>query len=312
MKQKLPPSYNTYRPYAPANLPPQPVAPKTRHSIRNTLIFLICFGLLGWLGYSWVSKHVKAIASPSTQPATVVIPQYPSVAPVLDPKITSLIAAHPELDITVSSIDLKTGKLYHYGLHDPFEAASTAKLLTACLFLHQVETGVASLDQNVGGLPAQTQLKKMIQDSDNTAWDAFNNGTLGHSALQAYANQIDLTDYKADGNTIEADDLAHLLEQLYNGKLLNKQHTNQLLTYMANTTENDYIPAAVPAGIKVYHKAGWLKDRVHDAAIIDNGKRPYVLVIFTKARGTNATYDTTVGLQLFHDITTVTITAYGS
>lgn len=311
MRQKQPiNSYSTYRSYTPqwqyAPVPQSPVTPPVKqHPLRNGLLAIFSLAILAWMGYGWISKHLQAVSpkrlTGHAQAASQ--PTYSSPVPVLEPTINNLIAAHPELDIGVGIVDVKTGKLYHYGVSDPFVAASTAKLLTATLFLSKVEHGSDSLSESVGGLSAQTQLQKMIEDSDNNAWNAFNNGILGHSALQDYANSIGLAGYKADGNTITADDMARLLEKLYTKQLLNAEHTNLLLSYMKSANENDYIPAAVPSGVTVYHKAGWLSDRVHDAAVIDNGKRPYVLVIFSKARGTNATYNTTVGMQLFHDIT---------
>jgi hypothetical protein len=62
--------------------------------------------------------------------------------------------------------------------------------------------------------------------------------------------------------------------------------------------------ASIPAGVKVYHKAGWLDDRVHDAAIIDNGKHPYVLVIFTK--DISGDYNAAIGHKIYADITKTT------
>lgn len=47
--------------------------------------------------------------------------------------------------------------------------------------------------------------------------------------------------------------MAHLLAELSEGRLLNQEHTAQLLSYMQDTNYEDLIPAAVPAGVTVFH-----------------------------------------------------------
>jgi hypothetical protein len=57
----------------------------------------------------------------------------------------------------------------------------------------------------------------------------------------------------------------------------------------------------------VYHKVGYLADRLHDAAIIKRGDRSYVLVIFSKASGN---YNFTRGASLFGSITESTLKVF--
>lgn len=226
----------------------------------------------------------------------------------MDASINAEIAKYKYMDIGVAVIDVKTGDSRSYGVENPFVAASTAKLLTALSYLHDVEGGKASLGDKVGNRTAEEALKAMIIDSDNAAWNDFNNGVMNHAELSAYASSIGLTNYNPDKNTIVPTDIAKLLDQLYQQKLLNKEHTNLLLSYMLQAKEVEYITNTVPSGTKVYHKPGYLADRIHDAAIVDNGKRPYVLVIFSKARGGG--YDASVGASLFKQITLATTTAF--
>jgi len=213
------------------------------------------------------------------------------------------------LEIGVSITDITNGTQYQYGLSSTdYEAASTTKLLSAVLFLHDAEKRQASLNQPLGDSTAQTEMQKMIVISDDDAWVAFN-GLLGHPALLQYARSLGMKDYDPDNNTISSDDLALLLTRLYQRKLLNTQHTNLLLAYMARADYPQYIGGAVPAGVKFYHKIGYLDDRIMDAAIIDNGHHPYALVVFTKDPS-GAGYDQAAGQQVFHDITTATLTAF--
>src|SRR5579862_2750335 len=223
-------------------------------------------------------------------------------------QINSVIQANPAMDIGVAIEDLNNGKSYHYGLSDPFIAASVGKLITATLFLHEVENGQQTMNQTLSYGTARYELQQMIEQSDNTAWQDLNT-LLTHDTLQAYATQIGLTDYDPAQNTLTVDDIALLLGKLYKNELLNTADTNLLLSYMHDANFDSYIPASVPAGVKVYHKAGWLDDRVHDAAIIDNGKHPYVLVIFTK-EDDGSDYNATEGHQIFAAITTATVQAF--
>lgn len=222
---------------------------------------------------------------------------------LMSEQINAIITAHPELQIGVSVVNLKNNQAVNYGVAEPFEAASTGKLITAVLFMHRVEQGQDSLSETLGGLRASTQLQKMIVDSDNTAWKVLNDH-LSHAELKQYASEIGINSYSPDKNTISVSDEALLLSKLYQKKLLNPGHTTTLLGYMKNAEGGNYISKAVPSGVTLYHKAGWLDDRAHDVAIIDDGKQPYVLAIFTKAN--SGMYDFTAGPQIFQQITSST------
>lgn len=76
---------------------------------------------------------------------------------------------------------------------------------------------------------------------------------------------------------------------------------------MKQADNRNYIVALVPSTDTVYHKAGYLKDRVHDAAIIETGSEKYALVIFTKSSGQ---YDFTVGQELFGKITKASLATF--
>lgn len=213
------------------------------------------------------------------------------------------------LEIGVSIIDLTNNQRYDYGLGDTqYLAASTTKILSASLFLHDVESGRDSLSQQLGSSTAQAEMKRMIVISDDTAWEDFND-LLGHPALLQYAQSLGMNSYDPDNNLINSDDLATLLADLYQDKLLNSQHTNLLLSYMAQADYAQYIGGVIPKGVKFYHKIGFLQDRIMDAAIINNGRHPYVLIVFTK--DPSGDYDDTAGLQVFHSITTDTLSAFG-
>lgn len=233
---------------------------------------------------------------------TVILPKAENIDSMSN-KINNIIASHRQMQVAVSVVTLNDSAKHTYGVTNGFLAASTAKLISACVFLHQVEQGSRSLDDTINGKTADVQIKQMIELSDNTAWVNINT-ELTHPTMKQWADGIGLVGYDVEKNILTADDIALLLSKLYKGELLNKQHTQLLLSYMQDANETQYIVSGVPTGVKVYHKAGWLDDRINDAAIIDDGKMPYVLVIYSKAN--SGTYDTSVGQEMFKQITSAT------
>lgn len=221
-------------------------------------------------------------------------------------EITALLGQNSNLDTSVSIVDLQTGKAYHWGDEASYTAASIGKLVTATAYLHMVELGQANLDDRVGSGTARSQLTKLIKESDNTAWHSFNQ-LITQQGLQRYAGSIGLASYQPADNIMTSADAALLLHKLAAQKLLDKEHTDFLLSLMQEADMRDYIVAAVPAGTEAYHKVGYLSDRLHDAAIIKRGERSYVLVIFSKSFGT---YNFSRGSDFFGGLTAATLKAF--
>jgi beta-lactamase class A len=210
------------------------------------------------------------------------------------------------LDVGVSLVDLDTGEQTSVGETAAFTAASTTKVLAAAAYLHQVEQGTHSLTETINGQSAQTLLQKMINVSDNDAWGDIIEA-VGENNLQAYAQSIGLSSYQRDTNVITASDEAKLLNQLYNHKLANTAHTNLLLSFMQNTSNEDLIPAGLPAGSTVYHKYGYLGGELHDAAIIVYNGHRIALTIYTKSSDDSLS-DYSSRTALFHQIAAAAIT----
>ncbi|GAA4025169.1 hypothetical protein GCM10023063_01880 [Arthrobacter methylotrophus] len=220
------------------------------------------------------------------------------MTPAVDSEINSIINANSQYQIGVTLIDLSNGSNHQYGVQAPFEAASTAKVLSAVAYYHLVETGAVSLDDPLGDYTSGFQIKEMIQDSDNDSWSLIMDA-VGHSELQDYASSIGIN-YDPETNTLTPTEMASILAGLYSGKLLNQQDTAQLLSYMQNTNYESLIPAAVPAGITVFHKYGLLDDELHDASILTDGTHSYVFVIYTKGQDVT---DIPARTDVFHQLT---------
>jgi beta-lactamase class A len=198
--------------------------------------------------------------------------------------INGVINANSNIDFDVSLIDLNTGKQESYGQDQPMTAASVGKLITAGDFLNEVEKGSQSLTETVGGYSAEYELQQMIVVSDDTAWANLNN-LLTYPQLQTYASTIGINDYNSVNNTFTAQDTAHLLELLYNNKLLNASDTQLLMGYLKQANYRQYVVPAIPAEDTIYHKIGLYTDNVNDATIITHGNQAFVLVIFTNGNG---------------------------
>lgn len=295
-------AYNYHQNYS-RSPHPRPLPPKKkRHWLALVPALALSVLIILVLQHLIFAKHALG----HEVKAKVVKPLTSAQLAKLSNNINQIINNNQDIDIAVSVIDLKTSAHQNYGLQDPFEAASTGKLITATDFLHHVEQGSDSLNETINGDTAKYELQQMIVISDNDAWQTFND-LLGHDDLESYASSLGITNYSADYNTLTADDIAILLQKLYTNQLLNKSDTQLLLGYMAKANENNYIGPAAPSDAKFYHKAGILDDRVHDAAIIDNGKRPIVLVIFTREDGDE---DYTNRAQIIQQITAQVLRSY--
>jgi beta-lactamase class A len=249
-----------------------------------------------------VAPETPTASAVAAAPA-VVAPAVPAapvtgVTPALDADINGIINANSEYQIGVTLIDLSNGSSRQYGVQEPFEAASTAKVLAAAAYYHLVETGAASLDDPLGDYTSGFQVKEMIQNSDNDSWSLIMDA-VGHPELQAYAASIGVN-YDPEINTLTPTEMAGILADLYTGKLLNQQDTDQLLSYMQNTNYETLIPAAVPAGITVFHKYGLLDDELHDASILAKGNRAYAFVVYTKGQDES---DIPARTDVFHQLT---------
>lgn len=201
----------------------------------------------------------------------------------LDARITAIIDANPDYQIGVALQDVSAGdgdELHQYGLEEPFVAASTAKVLAAAAYYHQVETGAASLTDQLGAYSAAFQLRAMIQQSDNDSWSLIMDA-IGHEDLSDYAASLGVQ-YTPENNTLAPADMARILAGLYSGKLLDTADTSQLLATMQDTNDESLIPAAVPAGVTVFHKYGLLGGELHDAGVLAKDGHAYALVIYTK------------------------------
>lgn len=219
--------------------------------------------------------------TPAPTPAVVVPPKSP-ISPALDAEINSVIQANSAYRVGVALVDVSDGVVHEYGAKTKFVAASTGKILAAEAYYHLVEAGKASLTARMGASTAGQQIRQMIQQSNNDSW-ALILAAVGHKGLTDYAASLGIP-YDRTVNGLTPAEMAKTLSELYSGRLLNTGNTAQLLSYMQNTNYEVLIPAAVPAGVTVFHKYGLLNGNLHDASILVQGERAFVFVVYTLGR----------------------------
>ncbi|HTB48781.1 MAG TPA: serine hydrolase [Verrucomicrobiae bacterium] len=252
-------------------------------------------------------KPPLATSQTATTSRATTVQSLPTVVADMNAAIT----ADPDgLTTAATFIDLDNGQQYNSGATTTlFKAASTAKVLAAVDYLHEVEQGQATLSQDIDGTSAQQLMQQMIEVSDDQAWADLND-YLGDQQ-QSYATSVGLSSFTGgEYNTMTAADMAKLLAELYQGKLINSTDRSLLYTYMANTTSTNLIQAALPSDATVYHKYGQLWGYLNDAAIVNYRGHHFALVIFTNnGDGTTDEYNDQVTLiqsitqAAFKDIT---------
>lgn len=274
---------------------------------KLTRLLSVCIIVaLVFLGGLWIFENKFNVDDTQPIRGTTGEPQYMLDDNALGNKLQAILSENNDLDISISITDLQTGQRYHWGESASYTAASIGKLVTAMAYLRLVETGHASLDDTIGDVSARTQLSRLIKKSDNVAWQKLND-IVTHEGLAAYARSIGLTSYSSETNTLTSNDCALLLSKLASQKLLTADHTAYLLSLLKEADMRNFIVAAVPAGTDVYHKVGYLSDRLHDAAIIKQGDRSYVLVIFSKS---SSAYNFSRGSAVCKSITGATLQAF--
>jgi beta-lactamase class A len=75
-----------------------------------------------------------------------------------------------------------------------------------------------------------------------------------------------------------------LLEDLYRGKVLNKEFTDDFFK-MLSTKKESFIPRELPDDLQIANKPGELEGVRNDSGVIFAGKRPYIICVMTTYLG---------------------------
>lgn len=240
-------------------------------------------------------------------------------------KIIENILAHKRADVGVSILTSGTHKKETTQINGnkPLPMLSTFKFPVALAVLHKVEKGELSLQQKIyikkeelledtyspfrekypdGNIELSLEdcIHWMMVYSDNNLTDILLRLIGGPNYVQNFINSKDIViknneeDMHKDWdsqfiNTITPNEAIRLLEQFYNGKILNKEHTKWLYTTMVNNaTGTKRLKGKLPKDVKVAHRTGTsftnkagMTGAINDYGIIElsDKKRIYIAVL---------------------------------
>ncbi len=200
----------------------------------------------------------------------------------------------------VQVIDLTTGNSYGVEENRQMQAASLIKLPVLSALFREAENGRIDLDSlyslkaadKTGGSgslyykPEGTKIsyrelaRLMGEQSDNTAFTIVRK-VLGDAAINTHIKQIGMSNTDLDSNQTAPVDVGLFFKKLYNGQVLNDEHTQELLSYLTDTIYEDWIPAQVDDGVRVAHKYGREVHTINDAGIV-YASGPFVMVVMTQ------------------------------
>lgn len=197
--------------------------------------------------------------------------------------------------------DLETGEEFGMQENSVLTAASLNKLVIIGYLYHlagrkeiNLEDKIVIQEQDIqdygtGSLRYQKPgepytLKYLAQlafkQSDNTAAHVLTI-RLGEENIQEYARQLGMSATSMVENETSAADVGKFLDFLYQKKITSPALTQEMMDFMKDTDFEDRIPRFLPDEAVVYHKIGDAVTLVHDGAIIDNGKDPFILVVMS-------------------------------
>lgn len=243
-----------------------------------------------------------AAAAPAgaTSPDTTTDPAGPSpVTPLA--ALGAVTAAAASADAASESmlgvvvVDLQTGEREEHHGATQVPPASLYKLFVAATALHLVDLGILTLDEPVGGGACPTvgtAMGYMITVSDNDCARTLAQH-LGWNVVESFVRQRGYDDtsfvlsgtgdggYRVEDLHTSASDVADLLVDLAEGRLLSPASTEHLLGLLEAQYFASPLSEALGPDMVFAHKLGTLDDVSHDAGIVEADGRRYVVVAVT-------------------------------
>jgi beta-lactamase class A len=213
--------------------------------------------------------------------------------------------------------DLKTGDQFFLHENEVFAQASSIKITVLANLYLQAQQGKLKLtdlytvqasdlvpDSSImGGLtPGVTRITlrdlatMMVAVSDNSATNVLIDrvgmdnvnamlDSLGLAHTRLHRKMMDLDAAKQGHENISTPhEMMTLLEDIYRGKVLNKESTEDFFKVLS-TNKDSWIPRDLPAAVKIANKPGALEAVRNDSGIVFVEGRPYVICVMTAFLG---------------------------
>lgn len=156
-----------------------------------------------------------------------------------------------------------------------------------------VDRGFGQLWKQGAGvtIPVDEVLRLSLTQSDNTAANALASHIHKQNFFEVYEgldiNFVQDSDSKV---LIGAKSYASILKSLYFASIINREHSNMILTLLTTTAFEDKLVNSIPAEIPVAHKIGVHEGSTYqDCGIVYVPKRPYALCMMSKSTDEEAT-----------------------
>lgn len=201
--------------------------------------------------------------------------------------------------------------------------ASLTKLPLGMIAMKKVEKGEWTIDKEFTVLPkdidttsvskeplisgknysVETLLEKMLQESDNTAFNIFNRN-ITREEYDSITENIGLDQLFTREGKISAKEYSRLLRSLYYSSYLNEQYSQRLLEMLANSSIQELLVKGLPDGVKFAHKWGINgQEKVFsDSGIVYLENRPYLISVMVQGHYANPESDHQRVKKLMEDI----------
>lgn len=144
-------------------------------------------------------------------------------------------------------------------------------------------------------------LKQMITLSDNySALLLTEKVKLSGVASFLLANNLTQSKVGVEGNApaVTPYDISLFLEKLYQGEIVDKESSKEMLNLLKKQQVNHKIPKLLPKEIIIAHKTGELEKFSHDAGLVFTQKGDYLIVILSESEAPALAEETIAKISL--------------
>jgi beta-lactamase class A len=272
-------------------------------------LFLVCAGFAVYYGSVWLKVR---LVPPVEQKKTVENPIRAGEWAEMTAALGKMADAYPGR-VGIYLKDLQTGQTWEYNPDRLFPSASLVKVPIMASVFEKIKLGAITLDtqiklthrDRVGGsgslkwvrngtsLSVMEIIYKMITESDNTATRMLID-YVGMEYLARTFRELGLVNtnicwdgmslasgHLARDNFTTAREMALLMEKIYNGELVNRDASEEMLEVLKHNKSHNRLRKGLPIGWEIGHKTGLERKSCHDVGIVFSPRGDYVIAVLT-------------------------------